>query len=131
LDCSKDDLLTEQSHKAEVDINNIVRKYAGDVIRKTADLMSQEYRFDDVTGNDFQEAMQKVTKASSLFESMPVELRKKFDNSVAKYLDFIQNPDNINQMVEMGLAEKRDPVKPVQVQVVDPVTPPPADGGAG
>jgi phage internal scaffolding protein len=121
LKCNfKDDLLTEQSHKDEVNINNIIKRHGTDMIRKTALLKSQEYVFDDVTGNDFQEAMFKVNKAQESFDSLPSEVRKKFDNNPAKFMDFVQNPDNADSMVELGLAERIPETPPVQVEVVSP-----------
>lgn len=119
VDCSNDDLITEQSHKEEVNINNIVRRHGIDLIAKTAMLQSSDYQFDDVTGNDFQEAMQKVAKATQSFQNMPSELRKRFDNSPAKFLDFVQNPDNIDEVVNMGLAKRRPEIQPIEVAVVN------------
>lgn len=118
LDCSNDEPIVEQSHKAEVDINNIVKRHGMDLIQKTALLQSKLYQFDDVTGNDFQEAMFKVAKAKESFLRMPSEIRKRFDNDAAKFLDFVQNPDNSEQLVEMGLALPPVPDDPVSVRVI-------------
>lgn len=129
LDCSKDEPLTEQSHKAECDINNIIRKHGIELIQKTALLRSQEFQFDDVTGNDFQEAMHKVMKAQATFDTLPSVIRKEFDHDPAKFLDFIQNPDNLPRMEELGLVQREPDTPPLQVQVVEqpgnnPETPP-------
>lgn len=125
LDCQQaiedgEEVLVEQNHIQETNINEIIRRHGIDLIRKTAMLQSQTFQFDDVTGNDFQEAMEKVNKAQESFEQMPSELRAKFEYNPAKFLDFVQNPDNINEMVEMGLAIADNPPPPVQVQVVEP-----------
>lgn len=122
IDCSKDDVIVEQSHKDEVDINQIVKRHGGvAAIQATAKLQGVEFQFDDVTGNDFQEAMDKVTKAQQLFESLPAALRAKFDNSPAKYLDYVQNPEHSEELIKMGLAEARPVEQPIQVQVINPV----------
>lgn len=125
VDCSNDEILVEQSHKDEVDINKIIQRHGVDMIQKTALLRSQEYQFDDVTGNDFQEAMLKVTKAQQTFDGLPSEIRKKFDNNPAKFMDFVHDSANIDQMVEMGIAERPPEIQPVQVNVVnqEPVVP--------
>ena len=120
IDCTGDKMLTEQSHKREVDINEIVRKHGADMIAKTARLASAEFRFDDVTGNDFQEASLKILKAKESFESLPSKIRKEFDNNPAIFLDFVHNPDNLDRMIELGLAKRVEPPAPVQVQVVNP-----------
>lgn len=120
LDCSKDQPLTEQAHVKEVNINNIIKKHGMDLIQKTSILQSKDFQFDDVTGNDFQEAMFKVTKAQETFDSMPSQIRKEFENSPAKFMDFVQNPDNIDRMVELGLAQRLPQEQPVEVVVTNP-----------
>lgn len=119
LDCSGDPVITEQCHKADCDINNIIKKHGTELIAKTALLRSKEYQFDDVTGNDFQEAMFKITKAQETFDSLPSQIRKEFNNSPAQFLDFVQNPDNQDRMVELGLAIKPAPQQPVKVEVIN------------
>jgi len=127
LDCSQDPILTEQSHKNDVDINYIVKKHGIDMIQQTALLKSAEYQFDDVPGNDFQEAMLLVTKAQQTFDDLPSDIRKKFDNEPAKFLDFVQDPKNTDQMVEMGLAQRIPTPQPVQVTITPAPADPPAD----
>lgn len=122
LDCSEDIPLTEQSHKDEVDINQIIKRHGIDMIQKTALLKSAEFEFDDVTGNDFQEAMFKITKAQETFDSLPSQIRKRFDNNPAAYLDFVQNADNANEMVELGLAQRTTINDPIRVEVTNPTT---------
>ena len=76
IDCSKDPILTEQSHAKEVDINNIVKRAgAAEMIAKTAALAAPNMQFDDLPGNDFQEAMNIVTKAQATFDAMPSAVR--------------------------------------------------------
>lgn len=118
-DCSGDKPLTEQSHKDEVNINNIVRKHGIDMIQKTAMLRTPEMQWDDVTGNDFQEAMLKVTKAQQTFEQLPSKIRKEFDNNPAQFMDFVQNPENLPRMVELGLANAKVETPPMKVEVMN------------
>ena len=111
LDCQKahkdgEPYLVEQSHKAECNINKIIKRHGLDIVSKVTAMRSHLYQFDDVTGNDFQEAMNIIIKAQDEFESMPSQLRKQFDNDPAKFLDFVQNPDNMPVMVEMGPADR-------------------------
>lgn len=124
VDCQKavengEKILTEQSHKDEVNINQIIRRHGIDLIQKTAMLRAPDMQWDDVTGNDFQEAMFKVTKAQQTFDQMPSELRKKFDNNPAKFLDYVQNKDNLPEMVEMGLAHPPAPETITKVEVIN------------
>ena len=85
-------VLVEQSHKEEVNINNIVRKNGADLVLKVSQLT--EFQFDDVTGNDFQENMNAIIKARDTFADVPSDVRRRFDNDPAKFMDFVYNPEN-------------------------------------
>jgi phage internal scaffolding protein len=129
-------VLVEQAHVKECDINEIVRKHGPALVQRHVQLLqSDAYRFDDVVGNDFQEAMLKVTKAQETFDALPAAVRKEFHNSPAEFLDFVHNPDNADRMVDMGLAQRIPESTPVQVQVVNAPEPnpetPPGESGAG
>lgn len=94
--------MTKQSFKKECDINNIMAKHA-----KTG-LINHVNQFDgkygDATSIDYHEAMNIVTSSQQMFEALPAETRNRFANDPAQFLDFVQNPDNAQEMVSMGLA---------------------------
>ena len=103
------DGLTEQNHKDETDINNIVRKY-----NKTGliDHLNQfEKQYGDMTGFDYQDAMNTVAAANTMFEGLPSAIRNQFDNDPAKFINFVDDENNQEKLVEMGLA------KPIPVPV--------------
>jgi phage internal scaffolding protein len=123
LDCQQaiedgEEVRVEQHHKDEVNVNNIVRKHGMELITKVAAL--QEFTYDDVVGNDFQESMNILLKAADAFESVPSDIRKQFDNDPAKFLDFVHNPDNKDQMITWGLMEAPVEQKPIEVVVTNP-----------
>ena len=120
-----EEIRVEQYHKNEVDINNIVRRHGADLIGKVAAL--QQWRYDDVTGNDFQESMNALIKARDTFADVPSDIRKQFDNDPAKFMDFVYNPDNKDKLVEMGLAHAEPVVEPIEVVVANPVETPPVE----
>ena len=109
---------TEQSHKSEVDINNIVARHGTELIAKVASL--QQFTYDDVTGNDFQESMNAILKAKESFSLVPSQIRREFDNDPAKFMDFIHNPDNKDQLVTWGLMEPEQVIQPMHVIVDNP-----------
>jgi len=112
----------EQSHKDEVNINNIIKRHGMDLIAKTAQL--QQFTYDDNPNNDFQESMNAILQAEKSFSSIPSDIRKKFDNDPAQFLDFIHNKDNQQQLVDWGLANAPEKVSPVEVIVTNSETPP-------
>ena len=117
IDTSGDEIRVEQAHKDEVEINNIVKRHGVELINHVASL--QNWTYDDVTGNDFQESMNALIKAKDTFSMIPSEIRKQFDNNPAKFMDFVHNPENSQALQDMGLANKPEVIQPVQVEVIN------------
>lgn len=120
IDCSNDEVLTEQSHCEECDINNIIRKHGIDLIAATAPLLSPDMFMDVSTTNDFREALEITRKAESSFLQLPAQVRARFNNSPAEFLDFLHDPGNGEELVRMGLASPPPPppVKPHPTEVI-------------
>ena len=51
--------------------------------------------------------MEIITSADSMFEELPSMARKKFNNDPEQFLEYVQNPDNITSLHEMGLLDPR------------------------
>lgn len=92
---------TKQSFKDECDINNIMARFQQTGLLEFVNKNQAQYL--DVTGFDYQEAMQTVANANSLFMQMPSALRAEFQNSPQKFVEFCENPENRPRMAEMGL----------------------------
>jgi len=92
----------QQSFKDECDINNIMRKY------RATGLVPQRGpgEFLDVSaGLDFQAALHLVQEARETFDDLPAHVRKEFDYSPSNMVDFLQNPENREKAIELGLVE--------------------------
>lgn len=93
--------MTKQSFKDECDINQIMAKY-----QKTG-LITHIKKFEGEYGEydpiDFTTAMQTIAEGQSMFEELPSQARKYFDNDPSKFMEFVQNPDNVEKMKELGL----------------------------
>lgn len=92
---------TEQAHKKETDINQIIAKY--DKTGLITHVSRFEAKFGDLTGDDFKSMMDKVTNANSMFEQLPATIKNEFQNSPEKLLRFMENPDNRQRAIELGL----------------------------
>ncbi len=104
ISCEKG--LTKQSFKDECDINNILKKYEKSGILEHANKYQGQYA--DVTGTvDYQTALNTVMAAKDMFMSLPASIRTMFDNDPHEFLEFAQDPENQEAMIEMGLAERR------------------------
>ena len=61
--------MTRQSHKAECDINNIVKRFNRDGVITHLNKHGEQY--DDVTGADFTSMMNTVALAQVMFDELP------------------------------------------------------------
>ena len=99
---------TEQAHKHETDMNYILRDYARTGLIKHA--QQHAGRYDDVSVQDFQEAMFIVKEAQNMFDNLPGQIRKRFGQDPAAFLEFVQNPENKDEMQRLGILRGNDGV---------------------
>ncbi len=99
----------KQSFKDECDINNIMKKYEKTGL--VAHTARYQGRYEDVTtAVDLHTAMDICASAEEAFMSLPASIRKRFENDAGKFLDFVQDPENLEEVRSMGLG--RPPEKP-------------------
>lgn len=108
----EDSPYTKQSFKDECDINIILNRYMSTGELPVLNERSPQYL--DVTAScNFQESMQYVAEAQSLFNELPSSIRNRFNNNPAEFLSFCSNEKNHRELAEMGLLkpqhEWRDP----------------------
>lgn len=104
IDFTNDPGLTQQQFKDECDINEIVRRFG-----LTGELPEnvRTPRSGDFTGvNDYQSAMNAVRAADEAFMELPGELRKRFDNDPQKLMDFMEDENNKEEAIKLGLVNK-------------------------
>lgn len=114
LDASPDDVNGEgavQSFKEECDINNIMRKFQRTGMLEW--LNTHDGEFADVTGVNFENAMETILRAQSMFDDLPSSVRDRFGNNPAAFFDFVHDPGNVDELRKLGLARPLEPVAPV------------------
>lgn len=92
---------TKQSFAQECDINTIMARYQSTGEMPVLNQQAPQYL--DVTGADFQASMEFLRGASDLFNQLPSDLRDRFQNDPAQFLDFTSNPKNRDEMKALGL----------------------------
>lgn len=98
---------TQQSMAAECDINNIMRQYEQTGLIAHVNQYEGEYGdFTDVV--DYQTACNVVMMANEMFSTLPSAVRARFQNDPSAFLAFVDNPDNKEEMVKLGLSRVRD-----------------------
>lgn len=101
LDCG-DEAVTKQSHKAECDINNILRQYQRTGI--LTHVQNARPTYGDLPSDvDFQQAMNTILEAESAFLALPSKVRAHFDNDPERFLASFYDPAQAEDLRRFGL----------------------------
>lgn len=125
-----DESRTKQSFGDETNINNIMARF---IKTGLVDFVNEhESHYGDVTGWQFHDAMNIVARSQEMFEALPAELRARFNNDPATFLDFVDDPENDAEAVSLGI---RNPPKEVATTPLPPsvasISDDPATAGKG
>lgn len=119
--------MTQQDDAKDCDINVIMRRY-----QKTGQLpnvLGTALGGDFTETADYREMVEQIQKADELFKEIPADIRGRFLNDPARFIQFASNPDNLPELRKLGLAEpERPPPKepaPIKVIVTNPEEPAP------
>lgn len=95
---------TIQSQQKQTDINHILRSY-----QKTGHLthiaQSVPTYGDFSNATDYLSAQLLIREAENSFMEIPAEIRARFENDPSLFLEFCSDPENVQEMIDMGLAE--------------------------
>lgn len=110
---------TDQAGKDEADINTLVRRFG---LTGMMPVVARPPEYGDFEGIfDYQSAQNLILAADKSFMAMPADVRSRFNNDPALFVDFCSNPANLDEMRRLGLAVPA-PVEPEPA----PVEPAPA-----
>lgn len=95
-------IMTKQEPKGSCDINDLVAR----AIQSGGIIPDSRAKYGDFTGAaDFQDAMNRILSAQQDFMLLPSQLRARFNNDPGALLDFLAQPDNAAESIELGLRE--------------------------
>lgn len=98
---------TKQEFAAEVDINNIMKPYTYDQLPDMPGIIGE---FSQLT--DFHERATQVAAATSAFNRLPGFIRQRFNQDPVALTKFLENEDNYEEALKLGLVNPREEVKP-------------------
>ena len=101
------DCLVQQSDKHLTDVNKLLEP----AMRKGALRHSVKFagQYDDIPFRDYQDAQMQIAKAKNMYEELPANIRQEFDTP-GKFLEFAQNPKNVDRLMKMGILKGNDGV---------------------
>lgn len=96
-----DKSLTQQHLAEETDINWIVKRYAqtGEVPQHQLPPLNSDF----AANLTFEQSMNLIVEARESFDALPSEIRTRFHNNPAEFVDFMSDAKNGDQIREMGL----------------------------
>lgn len=101
-----EETLTKEFLKDECDINYILKRYMQTGV--IDHLSNKKPIYDDVSSlGDLHECYRKIEAAEDAFYELPATIRERFDNDPVSFVEFVQNPSNEEELVALGLANKR------------------------
>ncbi len=99
----------KQSFREESDVNVIMARWRKTGILPTGTAKQPMYG-DFSNAVDYQTARQAVDEAETSFMALPAKIRTRFENDPYKLLEFMENPENAAEAIELGVIA--DPSKP-------------------
>lgn len=117
LRCPEEENMTQQQFKDDADINVIMRKF-GLTGHLPANLnMPQFGDFDTI--DDYQSAMNLVRAADEAFMQLPAETRARFNNDPQRLIDFLDDANNREEALKLGLLQPPQERTRDAVQAID------------
>lgn len=94
----------KQAFKSACNINLIIdRFHKTGAVGNVRQSMPQFMSLDPV---DLHQSLNLVREAESLFQQVPAHVRDAVGNDMFRFLEFVQNKDNMPALIELGLADK-------------------------
>jgi phage internal scaffolding protein len=117
LEC-QDPSLAQQHMKDECDINVIVERFG---VTGKIPVNAIEPSYGDFSGvSDYHDALNRIKASDAAFMALPAKIRAKFDHDPNALLQFLQNEENRDEAIQIGLIDGKPVVEPIVSAVETP-----------
>lgn len=103
--------MAKQAFKDEADINHIMSRYrkTGLLVDPSSVNSSRRAFYGEFADSmEFKEAQNRIAQVRNSFEMLPSSIRSLFENDPSVMLDFLADPENASEALEMGLISKAE-----------------------
>jgi phage internal scaffolding protein len=114
----QDPSLAQQHMKDECDINVIIERFGVTGELPNAPVSPQYGDFSGVT--DYHSALNQINATMDDFMALPAKLRVRFDHDPVKLLEFLQNDQNRDEAMQLGLIDGQPVAEPIVSAVETP-----------
>ena len=95
--------LTEQQFAEESKMINKIRKFDSQGFFDSVNRNPAQYN-DFTQVRDLADAIDQIEEARDAFQTIPSDIRKKFNNSPSEFFEFASKESNYDELVKLGLA---------------------------
>lgn len=120
-----DESLTVQSFTEDADINTLVRRFGitGIPLANVTDEV-----VDTTNAPDLRAILEARRAAANGFSGLPMKIRKRFHNSPEELWDFLNDPENVEEGIRLGLLTRRtSSTDPTSAATTKSATEPPGE----
>lgn len=109
----KDESLALQSEEPSCNINNLMDRYVTTGMIPVLDRAALKGDFADVSYQDMHDM---VVEGRETFMALPADVRKRFDNDPGRFIAFVSDDSNLDEMRKLGLAIPKVEPPPAEVR---------------
>lgn len=103
IDCSEEDSLTQQNFTQDADINVLAKRFGLDRGPIPMIIPDPNAYGDFTNAPDLRAALEIIRAVDEEFMKLDPKIRRRFENSPAKFWDFVHNPDMHDEGVKLGI----------------------------
>lgn len=118
-----DESLTLQSPAGDADINILMKRMGvpdGAVLPATLGITDPSAYGDFTDMPDLRSALDRIHNAEDLFQQLPAAIKNRFDNDPWRLHAWVNNPDNLDEAVKIGLLQRAEPITTQPPQEASP-----------
>lgn len=126
--------MTKQQEMDACDIHNVLKQFSQQGFEALVREKAATGQYADLPDElDYQASLNTVLAAQASFATLPSQVRERFRNDPARFLEFLADPANQDEAIRLGLAEDtRTPEPPpTKVEIVNPPPQEPPKGNRG
>lgn len=117
LYCPPEEGMTQQQFKDECDINTIVERFG--LTGELPETNNLPVSGDFTEAKSFEESMLQIRKANEAFMEFPAHIRAEFNNDPGRMIAFLEDEDNRDKALKMGIIQKPPERTRDMIQAVD------------
>lgn len=103
------DKLTQQHFADAADINKIMHRHlAGGPLQGPGRPSGRKPMYMNLTGQSYHEMLCQVQEVQGQFAALPSKVRKRFANNPQRLVEFLEDPENLKEAMEIGLIQEED-----------------------